>query len=388
MRVFNFSAGPAALPEPVLQQAAAEMLDWNGSGMSVMEMSHRGPEFMGIHAQAMALVRELLAVPAGYQVLFMQGGGLGENAIVPLNLLGANPKADFVVTGSWSKKSYKEAQRYGDIRLAVDAAQNGLYQGIPPASDWKLRADAAYVHVCTNETIDGVEFNFAPDTGTIPLVADMSSQILSRVVDVSKYDLIFGGAQKNIGPAGLTIVIVRDDLLDQAHPLCPSAFHYKTVAAHDSMYNTPPTYAIYIAGLVFKWLKAQGGLAGIEAKNSAKAQSLYGFIDASSLYENRVDPACRSRMNVPFFLNDETLNDAFLKGAKARGLVQLKGHRSVGGMRASIYNAMPIEGVQALTAYMTGFEKAGDSVERAAGAQIAPGTGSMGSAGSAGRLAA
>ena len=382
MRVFNFSAGPAALPEPVLQQAAAEMLDWNGSGMSVMEMSHRGPEFMGIHAQAMALVRELLAVPAGYQVLFMQGGGLGENAIVPLNLLGANPKADFVVTGSWSKKSYKEAQRYGDIRLAVDAAQNGLYQGIPPASDWKLRADAAYVHVCTNETIDGVEFNFAPDTGTIPLVADMSSQILSRVVDVSKYDLIFGGAQKNIGPAGLTIVIVRDELLDQAHPLCPSAFHYRTVAAHDSMYNTPPTYAIYIAGLVFKWLKAQGGLAGIEAKNSAKAQSLYGFIDASSLYENRVDPACRSRMNVPFFLNDETLNDAFLKGAKARGLVQLKGHRSVGGMRASLYNAMPIEGVQALTGYMAEFEKSGGK---------GGGVGSVatvGNAGSAGRLAA
>ena len=396
-RVFNFSAGPAVLPEPVLQQAAADMLDWNGSGMSVMEMSHRGPEFMGIHAEAMALLRELLAVPAGYQVLFMQGGGLGENAIVPLNLLGANPKADFVVTGSWSKKSYKEAQRYGDIRLAVDAAQvvagagsapvaaggrvaqSGLYQGIPPLSGWKLRADAAYVQVCTNETIDGVEFNFTPDTGTIPLVADMSSHIMSRVVDVSKYDLIFGGAQKNIGPAGLTIVIIRDELLDQAHLLCPSAFHYKTVAAHDSMYNTPPTYAIYIAGLVFKWLKAQGGLAGIEAKNSAKAQLLYGFIDGSSLYENRVDRACRSRMNVPFFLKDEALNEAFLKGAKERGLVQLKGHRSVGGMRASLYNAMPIEGVQALTGYMAEFEKTGGTA----------GSGSsLGSVGSAGGLAA
>ncbi len=376
MRVFNFSAGPAALPEPVLQQAAADMLDWNGSGMSVMEMSHRGPEFMGIHAEAMALLRELLAVPDGYQVLFMQGGGLGENAIVPLNLLGANHKADFVVTGSWSKKSFKEAQRYGDIRLAVDAAQNGLYQRIPPVSGWKLRADAAYVHVCTNETIDGVEFYFAPDTGTTPLVADMSSHILSRPVEVSKYDLIFGGAQKNIGPAGLTIVIIRDELLDQAHPLCPSAFHYKTVAEHDSMYNTPPTYAIYIAGLVFKWLKAQGGLAGIEAKNIAKAQLLYGFIDGSGLYENRVDPACRSRMNVPFFLKDEALNEAFLQGAKARGLVQLKGHRSVGGMRASLYNAMPIEGVQALTGYMAEFEKAGGSV------------GGVGSVESAGRLAA
>ncbi len=375
-RVFNFSAGPAALPETVLQQAAADMLDWNGSGMSVMEMSHRGPEFMGIHAEAMALLRELLAVPDGYQVLFMQGGGLGENAIVPLNLLGANHKADFVVTGSWSKKSFKEAQRYGDIRLAVDAAQNGLYQRIPPVSGWKLRADAAYVHVCTNETIDGVEFYFAPDTGTTPLVADMSSHILSRPVEVSKYDLIFGGAQKNIGPAGLTIVIIRDELLDQAHPLCPSAFHYKTVAEHDSMYNTPPTYAIYIAGLVFKWLKAQGGLAGIEAKNIAKAQLLYGFIDGSGLYENRVDPACRSRMNVPFFLKDEALNEAFLQGAKARGLVQLKGHRSVGGMRASLYNAMPIEGVQALTGYMAEFEKAGGSV------------GGVGSVESAGRLAA
>ena len=376
MRVFNFSAGPAVLPEPVLQQAAADMLDWNGSGMSVMEMSHRGPEFIGIHAEAMALLRELLAVPAGYQVLFMQGGGLGENAIVPLNLLGANRKADFVVTGSWSKKSYKEAQRYGDIRLAVDTAQNGLYQGIAPVSDWKLRADAAYVHVCTNETIDGVEFHFTPDTGTSPLVADMSSHILSRVVDVSKYDLIFGGAQKNIGPAGLTIVILRDELLDQAHPLCPSAFHYQTVAAHDSMYNTPPTYAIYIAGLVFKWLKAQGGLAGIEAKNRAKAQLLYGFIDGSSLYENRVDPASRSRMNVPFYLKDETLNQSFLKGAQERGLVQLNGHRSVGGMRASLYNAMPIEGVQALTGYMAEFEKSGGMA------------GSVGSVGSVGRLAA
>jgi phosphoserine aminotransferase len=362
MRVFNFSAGPAALPEPVLRQAAAEMLDWNGSGMSVMEMSHRGPEFMGIHAEALRLLRELLAVPEGYRVLFMQGGGLGENAIVPLNLLGANNKADFVVTGSWSKKSYKEAQKYGDVRLAVDAARNGLYQSIPPVADWKLRADAAYVHTCTNETIDGVEYFFTPDTGTIPLVADMSSHLLSRPIDVSKYDLIFGGAQKNIGPAGLTIVIIRDDLLGRAHPLCPSAFNYQTVAEHDSMYNTPPTYAIYVAGLVFKWLQSQGGLAGIEAKNVAKAQLLYEFIDSSSLYENRVDIACRSRMNVPFFLKDEALNEAFLKGAKARGLVQLKGHRSVGGMRASIYNAMPLAGVQALVGYMAEFERLQEKV--------------------------
>ncbi len=356
MRVFNFSAGPAALPESVLRQAAAEMLDWNGSGMGVMEMSHRGPEFMGIHAEALGLLRDLLGVPDGYRVLFMQGGGLGENAIVPLNLLGGNKKADFVVTGSWSKKSYKEALKYGDIRLAVDAARDGLYQGIPPAADWKLRADAAYVHVCTNETIDGVEFFFVPDTGTIPLVADMSSHILSRPTEVAKYDLIFGGAQKNIGPAGLTIVIIREEMLGRAHPLCPSVFNYATVAEHDSMYNTPPTYAIYIAGLVFKWLKAQGGLAGIEQKNIAKATLLYDYIDASGLYENRVDRACRSRMNVPFFLRDEALNEAFLKGAKARGLVQLKGHRSVGGMRASIYNAMPLAGVEALVGYMREFE--------------------------------
>ena len=379
-RVFNFSAGPAALPEPVLRQAANEMFDWNGSGMGVMEMSHRGPEFMGIHAEAVVLLRELLGVPAHYKILFMQGGGLGENAIVPLNLLGKNNKADFAVTGSWSKKSFKEAQRYGDVHLAHDAAgyggaagassghaaKNGLYQGFAPVAGWSLRKDAAYVHVCTNETIDGIEFFAPPDTGTVPLVADASSHILSRPMDVSHYGVLFGGAQKNIGPAGLTIVIIRDDLLDQAHPLCPSAFNYKIVAGHDSMYNTPPTYAIYIAGLVFKWLKAQGGLAGIEAKNIAKAKQLYDYIDASSLYENRVEKSCRSRMNVPFFLKDEALNDAFLKGAKARGLVQLKGHRSVGGMRASIYNAMPIEGVLALTGYMAEFEAAGGSVGRLA----------------------
>ena len=375
-RVFNFSAGPAALPEPVLRQAAAEMLDWNGSGMGVMEMSHRGPEFMGIHAEAMASLRELLNVPANYKVLFVQGGGLGENAIVPLNLLGKNHKADFAVTGSWSKKSFKEAQRYGDVHLAHDsagylsaaggagenAAKSGLYQGFAPVAEWKLRKDAAYVHVCTNETIDGVEFFTPPDTGAAPLVADASSHILSRPMDVSQYGVLFAGAQKNIGPAGLTIVIIRDDLLDQAQALCPSAFNYKVVAEHDSMYNTPPTYAIYIAGLVFKWLKAQGGLAGIETKNIAKAQCLYDFIDASSLFENRVDLHCRSRMNVPFFLKDESLNAAFLAGAKARGLVQLKGHRSVGGMRASIYNAMPLAGVQALTGYMAEFQQAGGRV--------------------------
>ena len=358
MRVLNFSAGPAALPEAVLRQAAAEMLDWHGSGMGVMEMSHRGPEFIAIHAEAVALLRELLAVPANYKILFMQGGGLGENAIVPLNLLGRNARADFVVSGSWSKKSFQEAKRYGTINLAADAAVDGKYRAIPPVSSWQLDRDAAYVHICTNETIDGVEFFFTPDTGGVPLVADASSHFLSRPMDVSKYGLVFGGAQKNIGPAGLTIVIVREDLLEQAHEHCPSAFEYRTVAEHDSMYNTPPTYAIYIAGLVLNWIKAQGGLAGIEANNLAKAQLLYGAIDAGGIYSNLVDPACRSRMNVPFTLHDKSLEAAFLKGAEERGMVQLKGHRSVGGMRASIYNAMPIEGVQALVAWMREFEKA------------------------------
>lgn len=358
MRVFNFSAGPAALPEPVLRQAAAEMLDWHGSGMGVMEMSHRGPEFIAIHAEAVALLRELLAVPANYRILFMQGGGLGENAIVPLNLLGRNPRADFVVTGAWSKKSFREAQRYGNINLAADAAVDGKYRGIPPVSAWKLDRAAAYVHICTNETIDGVEYFFTPDTGAVPLVADASSHLLSRPMDVSKYGLIFGGAQKNIGPAGLTIVIIREDLLAQAHALCPSAFEYRTVAEHDSMYNTPPTYAIYIAGLVFKWLAAQGGLAGMEARNIEKADLLYRAIDATGFYTNSVAPDCRSRMNVPFYLHDERLDAPFLKGAEERGMVQLKGHRSVGGMRASIYNAMPLAGVQALVAWMREFEKA------------------------------
>ena len=358
MRVFNFSAGPAALPEPVLRQAAAEMLDWNGSGMGVMEMSHRGPEFISIHAEASTLLRELLGVPQDYRVLFMQGGGLGENAIVPLNLLGRDQRADYVVTGSWSTKSFKEAQRYGDIRLAADAAKDGKYRSIPPVANWKLHRDAAYVQICTNETIDGVEYFFTPDVGAVPLVADASSHLLSRPMDVSRYGLVFGGAQKNIGPAGLTIVIVREDLLEQAHDLCPSAFHYKTVAAHDSMYNTPPTYAIYIAGLVFKWLKAEGGLAGIETRNAEKARLLYQAIDGSGFYSNRVDAGCRSRMNVPFFLADERLNADFLNGAEVRGMVQLRGHRSVGGMRASIYNAMPLAGVAALVDYMGEFERA------------------------------
>ena len=355
MRVFNFSAGPAALPEEVLQQAAAEMLDWQGSGMSVMEMSHRGPEFMAIAAQAEADLRDLLAVPANYKVLFMQGGALAENAIVPMNMLRGSTRADYIHTGEWSKKSIAEARRYCTVHIAASAEDRG-FTYVPPQAAWQLSDDAAYVHVCSNETIGGVEMHWVPETHA-PLVADMSSHILSRPVDVSRYGLIYGGAQKNIGPAGLTIVIVREDLLGKPHPALPSAFDYRVVADADSMYNTPPTYAWYIAGLVFKWLKMQGGLGSMEARNIAKAKLLYDALDASSFYENRVNPADRSRMNVTFFLKNEQLNAAFLKGANERGLAQLRGHRVVGGMRASIYNAMPLAGVEALVAYLREFEK-------------------------------
>jgi phosphoserine aminotransferase len=355
--IFNFSAGPAVLPKEVLQQAAAEMLDWHGSGMSVMEMSHRGPEFISIYQQAVADLRELLAVPANYQILFQQGGGLGQNAIIPMNLVGRKTQPgtiDFVHTGSWSGKSIKEAQRYANVNVAASSEANS-FTAVPPQQDWKLSRDAAYLHICTNETIDGVEYNFVPEVGDTPIVADMSSHILSRRIDVSKYGVIFAGAQKNIGPAGLTLVIVREDLLGHALPICPSAFDWKTVAEHESMFNTPPTYAIYIAGLVFDWLKRQGGLAAMEQRNIEKARLLYAALDADDFYQNRVAKASRSRMNVPFFLRDQSLNDKFLAGAKARRLLQLKGHKSVGGMRASIYNAMPIEGVQALVDYLNEF---------------------------------
>ncbi|MDP1605090.1 MAG: 3-phosphoserine/phosphohydroxythreonine transaminase [Rhodocyclaceae bacterium] len=356
-RPFNFSAGPAALPEEVLRQATDEMLDWHGSGMSVMEMSHRGKEFTQIATQAEADLRELLAVPANYQILFMQGGAIAQNAIIPLNLLGEKKTADYVVTGTWSAKSFKEAKKYCAPHLAAGAT-SGPYLAVPPEPTFQLSADPAYLFICTNETIDGVEFQQLPETKAgVPIVADMSSNILSRPIDVSRYGLIFGGAQKNIGPAGLTLVIVRDDLLDRASPLCPSAFEFKTVAANGSMYNTPPTYGIYIAGLVFQWLKRQGGLAAIEAHNIAKAELLYGCLDASDFYTTRVEKPFRSRMNVPFFLKDESLNEVFLAGAKEAGLLQLKGHKSVGGMRASVYNAMPLAGVQALVGYLKEFER-------------------------------
>ena len=356
MRAINFSAGPAVLPEPVLQQAAAEMLDWRGSGMSVMEMSHRGKEFIAIAAKAEADLRTLLAIPANYKVLFLQGGAIGENAIVPMNLLGARTSIDFVNTGEWSKKSIKEAKKYAKVNIAA-SAEDRNFTYVPPQSTWRLDPDAAYVHCCTNETIGGVEYPFTPDTGAVPLVADMSSHILSRPVDVARYGVIYGGAQKNIGPAGLTIVIVRDDLLDRALPITPSAFHWKEQAEADSMLNTPPTYAIYIAGLVFEWLLGKGGLAAIERENIAKAKLLYDYLDSTSFYTSPVLPRDRSRMNVPFRLPDEALDEPFLKGAKERGMVQLKGHRSVGGMRASIYNAMPLAGVEALVAYMKEFER-------------------------------
>ncbi|MCX9156029.1 3-phosphoserine/phosphohydroxythreonine transaminase [Niveibacterium sp. 24ML] len=365
-RPWNFGAGPATLPEAVLRQVAGEMLDWHGSGMSVMEMSHRGKEFMAIIEQAEADLRDLMAVPSNYKILFMQGGAIAENAIIPLNLAGKNQKIDFIETGSWTTKSLKEARRYGDVHIAASsldpAAKQGKYTCIPSFDQWRLRSDAAYLHLCSNETIDGVEFFDWPDMAAlgapdVPVVADVSSDILSRPLDVSRFGLLFGGAQKNIGPAGLTIVIVRDDLLDQSNPLCPLAFQYKTVAENGSMFNTPPTFPIYIAGLVFQWLKQQGGVEAVERTNIAKAKLLYDALDASDLYVCHVDPSVRSRMNVPFFLRDESLNDAFLVGAKARGLLQLKGHKSVGGMRASIYNAMPLEGVQALVDYLREFEQ-------------------------------
>ncbi|OEZ61737.1 3-phosphoserine/phosphohydroxythreonine transaminase [Duganella sp. HH105] len=355
--IYNFSAGPAVLPKEVLAQAAAEMLDWHGSGMSVMEMSHRGPEFISIYKAAERDLRELLAVPDNYKILFMQGGGLSQNALVPLNLVGHKPQPatiDFIHTGSWSAKSIKEAAKYANVNVAASSATS-----VPPQSEWKLTPGAAYLHMCTNETIDGVEYDF--DAGVpasrdgVLLVADMSSHILSRRIDVSKYGLIFAGAQKNIGPAGVTIVIVREDLLGKALPACPSAFDFKLVADNESMYNTPPTYGIYIAGLVFQWLKRQGGVAEMERRAIAKAKLLYDALDASDFYETRVATSNRSRMNVPFYLKDESKNEAFLAGAKARGLLQLKGHKSVGGMRASIYNAMPIEGVQALVDYLNEF---------------------------------
>jgi phosphoserine aminotransferase len=351
-RIFNFSAGPAVLPEEVLARAGDEMLDWRGSGMCVMEMSHRGKEFMSIAAEAEKDLRDLLAIPAGYKVLFLQGGATLQFAQIPMNLLAGKSKADYVVTGEWSKKAVKEAQAYCDVHVAA-CSEDKAFTYAP--MNWNVRSDTAYVHYCSNETIGGVEYHSIPKIEQIPLVADASSHILSRPLEVAKFGLIYAGAQKNIGPAGLTIVIVRDDLLGNAGKGTPSVMDYKQQAAADSMLNTPATYAIYIAGLVFKWLKQLGGLAEMEKRNIAKAKLLYDYLDSSSFYKNAVSKKDRSRMNVPFTLADAKQDEAFLKGAEKEGMVQLKGHRSVGGMRASIYNAMPIEGVAHLVAYMEEF---------------------------------
>lgn len=369
MRPWNFSAGPSAMPLQVLEQAAAEMTDWHGSGMSVMEMSHRGKHFMQIRDEAEADVRRLLAIPDDYAVLFMQGGATGENAILPLNLIGRNGahKADYVVSGIWSEKSAKEARRYGDAvvvatsgtEMTIEGSAQAPYTWFPQPEKWAVRPDAAYLHLCSNETIGGVEFTQWPDVGSeaVPLVVDASSHILSRAIDFSRAAVVYAGAQKNAGPAGVTLVIIRRDLIGHALPICPSAFDFTNVLANDSMYNTPPTYAIYMMGLVFKWLLNLGGVEAIERENIRKANALYDYIDASGFYQNRVHPSVRSRMNVPFFLVDESLNATFLSQADAAGLLQLKGHKSVGGMRASIYNAMPFEGVQALISFMKEFER-------------------------------
>lgn len=350
-KIYNFSAGPAVLPPSVLKRAQAEMLDWHGTGMSVMEMSHRGKAFLSILAKTEADLRTLLNVPDHYKVLFLQGGAIAENAMIPLNLLNGK-SADYVVTGSWSERSVKEAKMFGEINVV---AKSQPFHYVPDFAHWKLNKDAAYLHICTNETIDGVEFDSLPNAGNVPIVADMSSHILSRPIDVSQYGVIYAGAQKNIGPAGLCLVIVREDLLNQASPIVPGVFHWKAQSENQSMVNTPPTYAIYIAGLVFEWLLEQGGVEVIEQQNIAKASLLYDYIDSTDFYRNDILVRHRSRMNVPFFLKDESLNDDFLAGAEANGLLQLKGHRSVGGMRASIYNAMPFAGVQALVEFMQSF---------------------------------
>ena len=356
-RVFNFSAGPAALPLEVLQQAQTELVNWHGSGMSVMEMSHRGKEYMSIQADAEADLRELMGIPSNYKVLFLQGGASLQFAMVPMNLLRGKASADYLNTGEWSKKAIKEARKYGAVNV-IASSEDKNFSYAPAQSAWKLDPNAAYVHITQNETIGGVEIFDNVDTGSVPLVSDMSSNILSRPMDVSKFGLIYAGAQKNIGPAGLTIVIAREDLLGQTVAGTPTMMDYAIQAENDSMYNTPPTYAIYIAGLVFKMLKAKGGLAAMEKLNRAKAKIIYDVLDASSFYDSPVARENRSLMNIPFTLKDAALDDEFLKGAKERGMIQLKGHRSVGGMRASIYNAMPIEGVQALADYMKEFEKA------------------------------
>jgi phosphoserine aminotransferase len=354
-RIFNFSAGPAMLPAEVLSRAGDEMLDWHGSGMGVMEMSHRGKEFISIYEEAERDLRGLLGVPASYKILFLQGGATLQFAQIPMNLLRGKGKADYVLTGEWSKKAIKEAKQYCDVHIAASSEDKNFSYA---PKNFSVRKDTAYVHYCSNETIGGVEYHSIPKVEKeIPLVADASSHFLSRPLDVSRFGLIYAGAQKNAGPAGLTFVIVRDDLIGQAQKGTPSVMDYKAQADADSMLNTCATYSIYVAGLVFKWLKQLGGLPEIEKRNVAKAKLLYDLLDTSKFFRNPVAAEDRSRMNVPFTLADANLDSEFLKGAEKRGMVQLKGHRSVGGMRASIYNAMPIEGVQTLVSYMKEFEQ-------------------------------
>jgi phosphoserine aminotransferase len=354
-RVYNFSAGPAALPQEVLEQLRDEMLDWHGHGMSVMEMSHRGKAFVGIAQQAEADLRELLSVPANYKVLFLQGGATAQFAAIPLNLAAPETTVDYVNTGAWSKKAIAEAKKFCKVNLVADAASSN-YAHVPPLAEWQRSPDAAYLHYTPNETIGGVEFPFVPEVD-VPLVADFSSTILSRPIDVSRYGVIYAGAQKNIGPAGLVVVIVREDLLGRARPGVPTVFDWKAMAADGSMLNTPATYSWYVAGLVFQWIKRQGGLAVMAQRNSAKAEKLYRAIDSSGFYRNPVAVECRSWMNVPFTLPSQDLEKPFAEGARKAGLVALEGHRSVGGMRASIYNAMPMAGVEALVEYMAEFQR-------------------------------
>jgi phosphoserine aminotransferase len=356
VRVFNFAAGPATLPLEVLQQAREELTDWQGSGMSVMEVSHRGKAFIAVAEEAEALLRELLAVPANYKVLFLQGGGTGQFSAVPMNLSTPESTVDYLNTGAWSKKALGEAKRYAKVNVAADEAASN-YTTVPEQSALKLTPNAAYVHYTPNETIGGVEFPYIPQTGSVPLVADMSSSILSQPIDVSKWGVIYASAQKNIGPAGLAVVIVREDLLGKARPNTPSILDYREMAANGSMSNTPPTFAWYLAGLVFKWLKARGGLTWMAERNRAKAAKLYEAIDSSGFYRNPVAKHCRSIMNVPFTLANAELDKPFLAEANKAGLTYLDGHRSVGGMRASLYNAMPPEGVDALIGFMKEFQR-------------------------------
>jgi phosphoserine aminotransferase len=356
MRVFNFAAGPATLPLEVLQQARDEMLDWHGSGMSVMEVSHRSKAFIAVAQEAEAVLRELLSVPSNYKVLFLQGGATGQFSAIPLNLAAAESTVDYINTGAWSKKAISEAKRLTKVNVAADEAASN-YSSAPAQGALKLTAGAAYVHYTPNETIGGVEFGYIPDTNGVPLVADMSSTILSRPIDVSKFGLIYAGAQKNIGPSGIVVVIVRDDLIGKARPGIPAVWDYKAMADEGSMLNTPPTFGWYFAGLVFKWLQSQGGLKGIGDRNRTKAETLYGYIDTSGFYRNPVSKDARSWMNVPFTLAKPQLDKTFLSEANAAGLTNLEGHRSVGGMRASLYNAMPLEGVQALIGFMKEFQR-------------------------------